>query len=183
MDRQVLKHRITGAVVLISVAVIFLPMFLDRTEPSLDQESSPIPPAPQAKPFGEYVPIPPEWSEQAEHELWTNRDAVESEPATEPVQEIPDAELPDRPALAANGLPEAWAVQLATFADADNAKALNQKLLKAGFHSFLRESQTETRTLYRVLVGPELVAKDAGKVRDQLKKDFKLEGIVVRFKP
>lgn len=183
MDRQVLKHRITGAVVLISIAVIFLPMFLDRTEPSFDSEDSSIPPAPRAKPFGEYVPIPPEWSEQPEHELWAERDAVEREPEAEPVQEVPDAELPDRPALAANGLPEAWTVQLATFADEDNAKALNQKLLKAGYHAYLRESRTPTRTLYRVLVGPELVAKDAGNVRDQLKKEFKLEGIVVRFKP
>lgn len=183
MDRQVLKHRITGAVVLVSIAVIFLPMFLDRTEPTLDPASSPIPPAPQAQPFGEFVPIAPEWSELPEHELWTNRDALEPEPTAEPVQEIPDAELPDRPALAENGLPEAWTVQLATFADADNAKALNRKLLEAGFHSYLRESQTETRKLYRVLVGPELVAKDAGKVRDQLKKEFRLDGIVVRFKP
>lgn len=183
MDREVLKHRVTGAVVLVSIAVIFLPMILDRTEPSLDLDTSPIPPAPQAKPFGEFTPEPPEWSGNPEHQLWTNLDSREPEPEGEPVQEIPDEKLPTRPNLTEEGLPEAWAVQLATFADEDNAKALNRKLLEAGFHAYLRETRTETRQLYRVLVGPELVASDARKVRDDLKKQFKLEGIVVRFKP
>ncbi len=182
MDRQVLKYRIIGALVLLSIGVIFLPMILDGRNPVLEEES-PLPPRPATATFGSYEPRQVEWAEDTRHDPWADVDRVEETPPDPEKPEVPDSELPKRPALQENGLPEAWAVQLATFSRAENATALSTRLRKAGYHAYEQEVQTAGGTMVRVFVGPEMVATHARELRDKLGKEFKLKGIVVRFRP
>lgn len=182
MDRQVLKYRIIGALVLLSIGVIFLPMVLDGRNPVLE-EDSPVPPRPGTTEFGKYEPQEVEWAGDAQHDPWADVDRVEATPPDPEAPEVPDKDLPERPALQQNGLPDAWTVQLATFAKAENAAALAERLRKAGYHAYEQEVNTGGGTMIRVFVGPEMVATHARDLRDKLRREFKLKGMVVRFRP
>ena len=75
----------------------------------------------------------------------------------------------------------AWVVQLGSFSSKDNASALNEKLRKAGYPSFVEPLKRSSGMAYRVRVGPELKRSNAQKLQEKLNKEMKIEGIVVRY--
>lgn len=88
------------------------------------------------------------------------------------------------PASAAAGAarpasPTGWAVQVAALKSEAEATAQRDKLRGAGFAAFVDPVRTEDGTLYRVRVGPEAVRAGAEKLRDALKQQFALDGMVV----
>ena len=183
MDRLKLKQRVVGALVLLSLAVIFLPLLFDDQPDVFQEQEQWLPPAPKVEEFGNYEPEPVEWENPAEQELWKEQDRVEETPEVLPPPPVPDEELPDQPNLTEEKLPEAWAVQLATFSKRDNAENLSLRLQKAGYQAYVREIDTVKGPMTRVFVGPELVATEAKSLREKLAGEFKLDGIVVRFQP
>lgn len=74
----------------------------------------------------------------------------------------------------------AWAVQLGSFASADNAQALVARLQKAGFRAFLQEGTTDGRRSYKVRVGPVLLRSEADALLKRLAAEQKLDGMLVR---
>lgn len=183
MDRLMLKQRVVGALVLLSLAVIFLPLVFDKEPAVFEEDQQWLPPPPQVEEFGKFEPEPVEWENPEAQELWKEQDRVEPAPEEPPTPPVPDAELPGKPALDADSIPEAWAVQLATFSRRENAEGLSERLQKAGYQAYVQEIRTSKGPMTRVFVGPELVATEARQLRDRLLKEFKLEGIVVRFRP
>ena len=83
----------------------------------------------------------------------------------------------ERPSLGDDGLPEGWVVQVGSFAEADNAAALKERLLAAGFRAYERRRQTLT-TLF---VGPVLDQAEGQALQATLLADFGLEGLVKRY--
>ena len=75
----------------------------------------------------------------------------------------------------------AWVVQLGSFSSKENASALNEKLRKAGYPSFVEPLKRSSGMAYRVRVGPELKRSNAQKLQEKLNKEMKIEGIVVRY--
>lgn len=213
---NVFKQRMVGALVLIALAVIFLPMLFTRQD-----ESHPVqvdaPAAPQA-PAGQQVQVEPVTVPEPQalpQEPVPDEDdvAVSNQPPSMPIAPAPAAQAPaatappavkpapapksapapaapaapSAPAVAkaapsgvdANGLSVSWSVQLASMSNRANADNLQKTLRTQGYNAYIRTSDG----VNRVFVGPLIERAEADRLRDQLDKQQKLKGIVVRFQP
>ncbi|MEE4819813.1 SPOR domain-containing protein [Pseudomonas alliivorans] len=219
---NVFKQRMVGALVLIALAVIFLPMLFTRQD-----ESHPVqvdaPAAPQA-PAGQQVqvepvtvpepqalpqePVPDEDDVAVSNQPPSMPIAPAPAPAPAPAAQAPAASAPpavkpapapksapvpaapaapSAPAVAkaapsgvdANGLSVSWSVQLASMSNRANADNLQKTLRTQGYNAYIRTADG----VNRVFVGPLIERAEADRLRDQLDKQQKLKGIVVRFQP
>ncbi|MEE5039076.1 SPOR domain-containing protein [Pseudomonas alliivorans] len=215
---NVFKQRMVGALVLIALAVIFLPMLFTRQD-----ESHPVqvdaPAAPQA-PAGQQVqvepvtvpepqvlpqepvpdeddvavsnqppsmPIAPAPAPAAQAPAATAPPAVKPAPAPKSAPAPATPAAPTAPAVAkaapsgvdANGLSVSWSVQLASMSNRANADNLQKTLRTQGYNAYIRTADG----VNRVFVGPLIERAEADRLRDQLDKQQKLKGIVVRFQP
>lgn len=75
----------------------------------------------------------------------------------------------------------AWVVQLGSFSNKDNAKALEKTLRSNGFTAFSRNIKTTKGNLMRVMVGPETQHKKAEKILAKLTNELKLNGVIVPY--
>ncbi|MGN2623949.1 SPOR domain-containing protein [Stutzerimonas balearica] len=193
LDRG-LKQRMVGALVLVALAVIFLPMLLSSKDERRPVEvDAPPMPAPTAQ-IDVAEPQPgsvPEGFEIVED------DALESSngeapaitapgPATPPTASAeptaPEAKPepePEPKRLDAANLPVSWSVQLASLSNRQSAEALQARLRAQGYNAYVRTVDG----MNRVFVGPLIERDEANKLRDQLHRQQKLDGFVVRFKP
>jgi len=201
-----LKQRLVGAVVLISLAVIIIPMLLPgegsytRQQPAStipaepDYRFAPLPEAPPAPPVAQAPPVPLEAlpAPEAEEVAPVKAPAQSAEkPASKPVAEpvikpdLPvDAATPKHSAVSkeGDGQATAWVVQVGSFSSAKNARALRDKLRKMGHASFVEAVKDKSgKTVYRVRVGPEVRRDLAEKLQQRLARDAKLKGIVLRY--
>jgi len=212
------KQRMVGALVLIAIAVIFLPMLFSRQDEArhvqVDAPAAPqAPVAPQVKvepvAVPEQQPLPqepvptdeelaqpsqPSVSQQppsmpiapapAPAKPAATAPAVKPAPAPAPAKPAPAAPAPAAPAaeqsrVDANGLSVTWAVQVASLSNRANADNLQKTLRTQGYNAYIRTSDG----VNRVFVGPLIERAEADRLRDQLDKQQKLKGIVVRFVP
>ena len=169
---QTLKQRLIGATILISLAVIFLPMLIGHKPSEVD-------------PVYIEIPKPPE-------DLQSNikvLDEIESEPVAmvsisksgkESTQLIPSIP-PAKKIKPVEGL-NAWVVQVGSFSAKANANALTEKLKQAGFTAYVEQIDSSKKSIYRVKVGPELSRKKADALQTVLLKEQKLpKSIVVQY--
>jgi len=193
MDRGLIQ-RMVGALVLIALAVIFVPMLFNREDdaqrvevdaPAMPQtpampdvEVQPVEvPEPAAEPFPEEFEIieeGPETEAQVPAEPITAPPAV-AEPTPTPPAERPEPEQ----RLDAANLPVSWSVQLASLSNRESAEALTAKLRSQGYNAYVRTFEG----MNRVFVGPLVERAEANRLRDVLERQQKLKGFVVRFKP
>lgn len=179
MDEQ-LKKRLIGAVVLIALAVVFLPMILDGSgsdKASLQVEMD-IPERPKvepklelpdpglAKPITFFDPEP-----EAEQEA-PPVDLAEPE-LSEPAPRSEDTVVAVKPELTA------WVVQVGSFAAQDSAKDMRDRLRQHGYAAFIRQAESKGKIVYRVKVGPEATRTLAEVLQGKLKKQEKLDGIIL----
>ncbi|MER0044613.1 SPOR domain-containing protein [Pseudomonas sp. MGal98] len=202
------KQRIVGALVLVALAVIFLPMLLSRPDelrhvvvdaPSIpakpvtpEIEMQPvIVPDPQELPQ-EPVPVDSSPSDQAQPPV---EQPIVELPASEPPAPTPPPAAqptPSKPAevtpppqkapaerLDVNSLPVSWSVQLASLSSRPGAETLQKTLRAQGYNAYIRTADG----MNRVFVGPLVERVEADRLRDQLNRQHKLNGFVVRFQP
>lgn len=204
-----LKQRLVGAVVLVALAVIFIPMLLpgegdlgggikgSNIPPEPDFRFPPVAVAPKAPPVAE-APVVPLGDEQSSKENEPPAAPVKPEPPKEPEgkpkakpQAKPETKPKSKPATApaAKAVPEktkpgqvnAWVVQVGSFADRKNARALRDKLRKQGHASFVESINGASGRVYRVRVGPELTKAAADKLSQRLAKEAGLKGLVQAY--
>lgn len=198
-----LKQRMVGALVLLALAVIFLPMLLSR-EDELGRVvvDAPSMPAAPAMPQIEMQPVVvPEPQPLEDEPLVAGDDVQAAEPVTAPeavpapapapapvaepaapavVQVKPSAPAPAPTSrLDANSLPISWSVQLASLSSRDGAQSLQKTLRSQGYNAYIRTVDG----MNRVFVGPLIERGEADRLRDQLNRQHKLNGFVVRFQP
>ncbi len=106
------------------------------------------------------------------------------EPAPKPKPEPKPAKSSTEPAGLDEQriLPKAWVVQVASFRSEDSADGLKKKLQLRGYKAYVEKQSLSGRPLYRVLVGPKLNQIQAEKIRDEIETEFRLKGLVMRFK-
>jgi DedD protein len=209
------KQRMVGALVLVAVAVIFLPMLFSRQDEArhVQVDAPAAPQAPAMSPVKvdpvnvpEQQPLPQE-PIPSDEELAPNRQApsmpIAPAPSKPVTQNAPVAKATPAPAPAAkatpapaapaaapaaaaadsrvdaNGLSVSWSVQLASLSNRANADNLQKTLRTQGYNAYIRTSDG----VNRVFVGPLIERAEADRLRDQLDKQQKLKGIVVRFQP
>jgi DedD protein len=188
MERR-LKERVIGASVLVMLAVIFIPMVLDDSEHVETKiTGTNIPPRPEAEFTSKIVPLPGgdfAKPEPAAESAAQNAEApAERPPAPEPDAASPAAPVPAVDAVAAApdrvGL-TAWVVQLGSFSSEANAAGLDQRLRRAGYSSFVEPLKQDGEAAFRVRVGPELLRSEAQALRDRIKSELGVDGIVVSY--
>ena len=198
-----LKQRLVGAIVLVALAVIFIPMLLPGegelgggikgsnipAEP--DFRFPPVKKAPEAPPVAD-ASLVPLGDEPADTKAETAVEPVKAEPAkAEPIKQAPPkpATKPvSKPApkptptpkttADKSGTASAWVVQVGSFSDRKNAQALRDKLRKQGYASFVESINGDAGRVYRVRVGPELSKAAADKLSTRLSKEAGLKGLV-----
>jgi DedD protein len=197
MDEQ-LKQRLVGAAVLVLLAVIFIPMILDRpSEPEVRIEHPTLPAREETDFSSRIVPLTEPQTPQVEAE--SERRAVpENEPAKPAPPAVPSETVaaaskaptaekpipvpsPEGSAAKVESAPNAWAIQLGSFSSADNAVALRDRLKKMGYVAFIEALRVDGKEITRVYVGPELSRERAGELVKKLQADTKLKGMVVQY--
>ena len=168
MMERALKERIIGAVVLVLVVVLVVPVFLDGPPDDGDiiSEQVPLPgqadqdtktvildrdrsePVPAnggaaAEPEAETPkPVPQPIVQQAQPEpAPTDKAPAESEPEPKEEQQEPQSEPEAAPVASQTGM---WTVQLGSFSDQERAKRLAADLRSQGYAAFLSTLATSS---------------------------------------
>lgn len=91
------------------------------------------------------------------------------------------------PALLAEGASEdldlKWAVQVGSFAQADNATGQRDRLLADGHAAFLSHVKHDGASATRVAVGPFIDRDDAVRAKAELDSRYGFKAVVVKFSP
>ena len=184
MDQK-LKQRLTGAVVLVSLAVIFVPVILEGPRDEWAPRDHTIPEPPDlgySEPAELPLPMPVPAGGKPQH---GGDDAAI--PATVP--EPPAAPAP-RPVVKAptptseiQSLATGWYVQVGSFSKTDNADRLRDRLRAAGQPAHRQAVKTGQVTGYRVLVGPSKTRPLAEKLQKLLAAKQQLKGIIIEIGP
>lgn len=209
---QNLKQRLVGALVLISLAVIFLPLVFDRQQQRIDTSPYAIPEkpvititAPNMEPLEratseqqaavmnvmEEKRIQDETSAVADHTV-SSSPTVAVEPEPTPVaqtreyleqEKAVDATLQDQPVTTTVPLAEAWVIQVGAFSSEANAKGLQDKLKSAGYAAFVKGSSAASGMLYKVYVGPEIRRAQLEQQKTELERKYNLKALILKYIP
>ncbi len=187
MDEQ-LRQRLVGAMVLVALGVIFIPMLLDG--------------GPRQGALDEVIPQQPERIRKA-FAISPTKDpaAGEASPearATEPDPEaskyvILDTAPQARPApTRVEATPERvgkadnderltpWDVQVASLSKPAYATELRDKLRAKDYPTFIESITSGAQPIYRVRIGPVLDKAKAQRIRDAVEREFELKGLVTQ---
>ena len=200
---KVYKQRMVGALVLVALAVIFLPMLFSREDEQRQiQVDAPAAPQMPVMPEVKVEPVPvPEPQVIAQEPAPPEQEVVVQQPsapvappvvkpvvaAPKPPAVTPAQAVAQAPAkldtmqkrLDPNGLPISWSVQLVSLSNRASADSLQKTLRNQGYNAYVRSSGG----MNRVFVGPLLERAEADRLRDLLGKQQNLKGFVVRFQP
>lgn len=200
-----LKQRLVGAVVLVALAVIFIPMLLpgkgdlsrgidgSNIPPEPDYRFSAPVPAPEAPPMAAApsLPVDDPSADEVQDKVAPGAPPVSAEkpaPASiEPSTATPIKKATAPKATASAALSEkspqasGWVVQVGSFSSQPNAKALCDKLRKQGYACFVEAVQAPAEAVYRVRVGPTVSRATADKMRQKLQDATGLQGLVQAY--
>jgi DedD protein len=204
VDNGQLKQRIVGAIVLVALGVIFIPMILNHDESNIGISGTNIPEKPkelqqlanQATPA-----LPPAPAQPAETRQLVDKDTPPLPPATAPLAQEPSTPVKPEtvpetttkknsaPSDSPNGShldaakARGWVVQIASFTDRNKALQLRDRLRKAKYTCFVESITAKHGTLYRVRVGPIIKREDADKLQAKIVKQQKLKDALVMAYP
>lgn len=192
------QNRLVGTIILVALAVIFLPELLDGEKRRTQDRFEAIPSRP---PMRELVE-PQQFPEQEVIDAVTRTVEVVNEPvlddpsvdvATEEPEETP-AEANDTvltqqentsiPAIEPKQetVSAGWVVQLGTFRHQKNVRDLLGKLEQAGYRAFSRPVETSAGVLTKVFVGPDLQRSKLEDAVPHLKEVTGLQGRLTQFR-
>lgn len=167
MDQR-FKQRLIGAIVLVALAIIFVPMLLSgpvqqtRVDIELDMPDAPEREEVPALPEADLLEDPPE----APSEAPAPEDVVTSEPVPETDESVPEAE-------------PAFFVQVGAFGSRENAEGLAARLRDDGFGMRLVEEGGDGQVSYRVQAGPYDDRAEAEEQAQALADQHELPGFII----
>ena len=183
-----LKKRLIGAAVLLSLAVIFIPMLIEEDRP-VDQRIyfSNIPKAPEAPPMHQF-PAPDEIEQRLQDVAFGDDDSSIQPDEGAEVLDLNSPEQQQSVAVKTNQTPaktrvglSSWMVQVASFSSQDNANKVVSQLKEAGYDTFLESAQVKNLKVFRVRVGPEISKKNADRIAAEISSKFFLKPKVVKY--
>ena len=187
-----LKHRLIGAVALVSAAVILVPLILSEREPPAELKTvSDVPDRGAAPVASEYtLPEPPSDDSRDGGGTISGKKKVEPRRATARMPEVGQRreQLPEQRPRATSGpaaevakASKGWVVQVGIFANAGNATRLSERLKQQG-HDVLLDSisqNNEKRT--RLRVGPFADKDAAQRAQAKIQQQAGVAGAVVTY--
>jgi len=197
-----LQNRLVGTIILVALAVIFLPDFLDGKKEQSDPLFDSVPAVPDKKPIVNPEPFPLERVESnsqrpveivaaaaddsaitsGEQESDNNNQrqtSASSQTNVPSAQDLANQTVIERPNPAQSGA--GWVIQLGSFRHEKNVRLLLDKLEKAGYRAFSRPIQTQSGPLTKVFVGPDVQRSKLDDALPHLKELTGLNGKVTRF--
>jgi DedD protein len=180
------RYRMVGAVVLIFLAVLFLPWLFDGAgyEAMQDLER----PVPERPLFVEpHTPSAPATGLRDRSDASTDGDPapVAVVPEIAPPAGVPEVRAPvpaarTAPAPAEPAAPQVgWSVQIGSFGREVNAREQAQQAREAGLPVFVERGRADGRDVWRVKVGPRAERNQALQLRDEVQRKMDVSGIVV----
>jgi DedD protein len=169
-----LKQRLTGAVILTSLAIIILPLLLDGTQEERERIALRIPEPPRIELEDITVKDVVENIEQMER-------ASEARLPPEIVDETNYESSPDF-ILDQNNLPVSWSIQLGSFENEKNATRLRADLRKQNYRTYILHARTNEGEIYRVFVGPSSSKEALAEMGRQIEEKMQLKGRIVRYR-
>ncbi len=156
-----LQQRIVGAIVLVTLGVIFIPALLDgsgyRSRQAQDVEVKEKP---------EFPPL----------------NIKKLEPVATPLDKIvkqqEKARSSDKKQLHKKPV-KTFALQVGTFGSLENAEKLRDKLRKAGYTTFVYKFSNKGKTSYKVRIGPEIEHDVLNKIKQDIRKSHKIDAYIV----
>ena len=189
-----LQNRLVGTVIVVALAVIFLPDFLNGKQEPVKADFASAPATPAKKPIVEPDNFP---SERVARAAQRPIEIVDEQAIDEPVAEGEQNDLEAADSVAANNdlasqtvvnapadtaEDAGWVIQLGSFRHKKNVQQLLKKLEKAGYRAFSRSIKTNSGALTKVFVGPDLNKKKLDNALPHLKELTGLKGKVTEFR-
>ena len=156
-----LQQRVVGAIVLVTLGVIFIPALLDgsgyksRQVQDIEIREKPEFPSLSQKKV-EAIPTP----------LQENRKEQKKVQQADPKQAYKKSV-------------KTFALQVGTFGSNENAVKMRDDMRKAGYTAFVHKSTAKGKTSYKVRIGPELERSLLEKIKKDIKKSKKIDAYVV----
>lgn len=208
MEENRFKQRIVGAVVLVALGVIFIPMLLSGgRDDGMPPFGSNIPDKPRELSEMKVVemenitsnrmpekPLSQPLQDAAPESEQTSPALAKQKPGSTPAKKKPAAGKSDAASVGStvavtsprasvgplkSAPPKAWVVQLGSFSKQSNAIALRDKLRKHKYHAFVESIRTAAGKTYRVRVGPEVRRSEAEKTKQRIKTKLNIDGVVM----
>ncbi len=186
--RKRARRRLIGAIAVVTIVAVFLPMVLDHEPKPVKQDISIQIPSPDSGAFtSKIVPVMPAAPDAksaakpaAESRAKSETPAADEPPkvaAAAPVAPAPPAHdteaAPPRKPAPAKPAPKpaakSFVVQVAALNDADKARQMHEQIAAAGVRSYTEVVPTAKGNVTRVRAGPFTSREEAEKMRDQLK--------------
>lgn len=209
MDRAHFKQRIVGAIVLVALGIIFIPIILNQEGDDSPITGSNIPEKPEtlqelaiqqppAPPAGPEVdtdkprlvdeatpPMPPIEQTDTSPPEKPEAQAPATKPATKPATEVKQPPKTEEKPAAEKPTTKtrAWVVQVASFAERSKALKLRDRLRKAKYSAFVESVSSSKGTRYRVRVGPVVQRIKADALKKKISKEFKIKDALVMSHP
>ena len=196
-----LKNRLVGTIIIVALAVIFLPDFLDGKKQTNKEPFVSVPASPPKKPIVEPEAFPSERVAKAaqlpvtvtDDKALDDESVTSSAPSeTQALPEPEEASITSEDSLASQTVIKApdsstvddagWVIQLGSFRHEKNVKSLLNKLEKAGYRAFSRRIMTNSGPLNKVFVGPDLEKQKLEAALPHLRELTDLKGKVTTFK-
>lgn len=174
------RQRLIGAIAIVVLLVVFVPMILDseprpaRNEPALEipaKENAPPLPPPSAAPPKATSPAGP---------AGPTADVAPAKAGAQlpPTKSVPSAKAAPQPTAAAPPKLEGFAVQVGAFRDEDKLRQAREKLSAAGIAHYVEPRESEAGALTRLRAGPFATREAAEKALAAV-KSASLDGQIV----
>ncbi len=201
-----IKQRLVGAMLLVSLGVIFIPLllnggvgtdkkFLDKNIPPMPHQLTkvlPNVPEPMVMPKAEKIDVYPLRNaaklQEPVEQVKKTRSAVVVHKSQQKKTRLQAKKKPVSSANsqfkkavkpATNKINMAYTLQIASFAKKNNALNLQNKLRKKRFKAYIESILMKKGRIYRLRVGPYLKFKQIANIKKQIEKQFKLKNMVI----
>lgn len=204
-----IKQRIIGAMVLVSLAIIIIPVLLNGgATPNQSISGDNIPkmpvelnrilpnvPEPMEMPSAKVVRAYPESSDSASKAVKkpiapTSKKVVSkpkevdnsksSNVAVQPKPKVATVPKHEKQSKPATSkIKMAYTLQIASFGKKSNADALKIKLQKKKYKAYIESVLTSNGRIYRLRVGPYLKFDQISTIKNKIEKQFKLKNTVI----
>lgn len=173
-----LKQRLIGAIVLLALAVIFVPVIFDREQLQPVDRQSQVPPAPDIVPVT--IPEPEQTMADVEPAPPVDEIFLPDEASSASEQPAPEVE---QPALNAQGVPNAWTLQVASYSNAERAEEMRELLTDAGYTAYTRVARNAQGEMTRLFVGPKLDKASLQAEQKAIEEKYQVSTLLLQFKP
>ena len=182
-----IKQRIIGALVLVSLGIIIIPMLLnggatsnqsisgDNIPDMPEKLNSVLPkvPQPMVMPAAKTVKAYPERTKTVKKKPAAASDSLAE---TKPKTQIQYKKV-TKPT--SSKIDKAYTLQVASFEKKSNADALQSKLRKKKHKAYIESILTSKGRVYRLRVGPYLNFDQISSIKNKIEKEFKLKNTVI----